>query len=156
MTTQNDNPEFEISLGDGAGKMPATVRKPVARLPYRRPLGDILNDLHKPIPRRLLKQLKQGNQTIDYLAWNDAVKLLDYYAPGWEGQVVDRMVTSTHVVITYRITLHAAEGSASREATGNEMIDLRGGGDPFSNAEAMAFKRAAAKFGLGLHLYDRF
>jgi len=33
------------------------------------------------------------------------------------------------------------------------MEELRGYGDPSSNAEAMALKRAAAKFGLGLYLY---
>jgi hypothetical protein len=33
--------------------------------------------------------------------------------------------------------------------------ELRGYGDPSSNAEAMALKRAAAKFGLGLYLYQK-
>jgi hypothetical protein len=144
-----------LSSGDGFTAEAVPVRRTVQRQPYARPLSDILNDLNRPVPRRLLRQLKQGKTTIDYIAWNDAVKLLDYYAPGWEGQVVDRMVTPGHVVITYRITIHAAEGTVSREATGNEELDQRGSGDPFSNAEAMAFKRAAAKFGLGLHLYDR-
>jgi hypothetical protein len=33
--------------------------------------------------------------------------------------------------------------------------ELRGYGDPSSNAEAMALKRAASKFGLGLYLYQK-
>ncbi len=85
--------------------------------------------------------------------------------------------------ITYRITIHAAEGAFSREATGTELLkedkeiwlgekpnqyplkddlgrvatesrDLAYG-DPSSNAESMAFRRAAAKFGLGLYLYEK-
>jgi hypothetical protein len=34
-------------------------------------------------------------------------------------------------------------------------LELRGYGDPSSNAEAMALKTAAAKFGLGLYLHSR-
>jgi hypothetical protein len=33
--------------------------------------------------------------------------------------------------------------------------ELKGYGDPSSNAEGMALKRAAAKFGLGLYLYHK-
>jgi hypothetical protein len=47
----------------------------------------------------------------------------------------------------------ASRGIISREATEDE--ELRGYGDPPSNAEAMALKRAAAKFGLGLYLYSK-
>jgi hypothetical protein len=45
-----------------------------------------------------------------------------------------------------------------REATGTEEEpdeDEKMYGDPSSNAEAMALKRAAAKFGLGLYLYQK-
>lgn len=48
-----------------------------------------------------------------------------------------------------------ADGSFSREATGCELLDCGSYGDPVSNAEAMAFRRAAAKFGLGRSLYDK-
>jgi hypothetical protein len=42
-----------------------------------------------------------------------------------------------------------------REATRTEDKELRGYGDPSLNAEAMALKPAAAKFGLGLYLYHK-
>lgn len=48
-----------------------------------------------------------------------------------------------------------ADGSISREATGCELLDCDNYGDPVSNAEAMVFRRAAAKFGLGRSLYDK-
>jgi hypothetical protein len=43
----------------------------------------------------------------------------------------------------------------SLEATGTEDEELRGFGDPSSNAEAMALKRAASKFGVGLSFYHK-
>ena len=58
-------------------------------------------------------------------------------------------------MVVVRITVPCLEGSIFREATGTEDEELKGYGDPSSNAEAMALKRAAAKFGLGLYLYSR-
>jgi hypothetical protein len=40
-----------------------------------------------------------------------------------------------------------------RESTGSASVDDTGYGDPVQKAEAMAFRRACARFGLGLHLY---
>jgi len=53
-----------------------------------------------------------------------------------------------------RITVHAREGAFYRDETGLERLDVDSYGDPQSNAESMAFRRAAARFGLGLHLYE--
>jgi hypothetical protein len=50
------------------------------------------------------------------------------------------------------------EGWVYREATGTEEEpddDQQMYGDPSSNAESMALRRAAAKFGLGLYLYNK-
>lgn len=40
-----------------------------------------------------------------------------------------------------------------RESTGTAALDDTSYGDPVQKAEAMAFRRACARFGLGLHLY---
>ncbi|RVW31787.1 DNA repair RAD52-like protein 1, mitochondrial [Vitis vinifera] len=40
-----------------------------------------------------------------------------------------------------------------RESTGTALVEDTGYGDPVQKAEAMAFRRACARFGLGLHLY---
>jgi hypothetical protein len=42
-----------------------------------------------------------------------------------------------------------------REATGIEDEETSSFGDTSSNAESMVLRRAAAKFGLGLYLYDK-
>jgi len=59
------------------------------------------------------------------------------------------------VFLTVRVTITCDDGTVYREATGNESEDLDSYGDPFSNAESMALRRALAKFGLALYLYDR-
>ena len=54
-----------------------------------------------------------------------------------------------------RLTLVTAEGKVYQEATGTEELECNLFGDPSSNAESMALRRAAAKFGLALDLYKR-
>jgi len=60
--------------------------------------------------------------------------------------------------------LQTSEGIVYREATGSEELKTTtrddeikeiAYGDPSSNAESMAFRRSAARFGLGLYLYDK-
>jgi hypothetical protein len=57
--------------------------------------------------------------------------------------------------MTVRLTIQCAEGTVYREATGQEDETLDSYGDSSSNAESMALRRASAKFGLGLALYDQ-
>ena len=129
---------------------------PARALPtYGRPVAEIIADLRKPLHPSLVKTRTQGGNSIAYIEWHTACRLLDSFAPGWEGKVVDVKWTEGAVLVTYAVTIHAAEGSFTREATGNELFDSKGYGDPFSNAEAMAFKRAAAKWGVGVHLYEK-
>jgi hypothetical protein len=69
-----------------------------------------------------------------------------------------RSASATKVVRTViegRLTLRAAEGNFVREATGTEDNEIDSWGDPSSNAEAMALRRCCAKFGLGLHLWEK-
>ena len=73
--------------------------------------------------------------------------------------------SSDRIFLTGRLTIPTAEGNVYREATGTEELkrtDRETGepielayGDPSSNAESMALRRAAAKFGLGLYLYNK-
>jgi len=53
-----------------------------------------------------------------------------------------------------KIHIEAKDTSITRMATGSETLDTDSYGDFQSNAESMAFRRAAARFGLGLHLYN--
>jgi len=120
-----------------------------------RSITAIVADLSKPLPTACMATRIQGDKSIAYLHWQSVARILDTYAPGWHGTVtrIDRLGKTC--AITYRLTLPCAEGDVSREATGQEEEEVKGYGDSTSNAEAMAFKRAAAKFGVGLWLYDK-
>jgi hypothetical protein len=124
----------------------------------RRPLRSIeaiIEDLSRPITERHLKTRKQGGQLLTYLEWHTAIRYLDHFAPGWSFEVRNVITTAERCVVVARISIPCAEGIIHREATGTQDQELCGYGDPSSNAEAMALKRAAAKFGLGLYLYQK-
>jgi len=118
-----------------------------------------MENLQKPIPGRLLENKPatggRNAQQLTYCPWHRVQRILNHYTSGFVSyEVVERDVTTQHMMMTVRITIHAAEGDFTRDGTGLEPIDTSSYGDPQSNAESMAFRRAAARFGLGLHLYD--
>ena len=119
-----------------------------------RSIDEIIKDLSKPIPARLLRTKTVGGQKIKYLPWHTAVKFLDLYAPGWSYEIRHLAGIGGKLVIVSRISIPCLEGVVYREATGQEDEDVSKWGDSSSNAEAQALKRAAAKFGLSLYLYD--
>ncbi len=125
----------------------------------RRPIAEIIKDLSKPLPDRLVCRKFIKGREIKFINWQTAVRLLDYFAPGWRGEVRDVKEIGGRCVVIYRIALPCAEGWVWRDATGQEddwdEEEEQRYGDPSSNAEAMALKRAAAKFGIALHLYDK-
>ncbi len=126
----------------------------VAETVALRSIKDIIEDLAKPIPRRLLKTKTVGGQKIIFLSWHKAIRFLDLYAPGWNYEIRHVTGIGGKLVLVARVTIPCLEGMVYREATGQEDEDISGWGDSSSNAEAQALKRAAAKFGLGLYLYE--
>jgi len=134
-------------------QQPAKVKQ--MRREISRPLSLILDDLQKDVPKRVLAQKRLGGNNITYIPWHKVARLMDFYAPGWEYEVTDRTITQTHIILTVRVFINCAEGRFYREATGLEKLDTKGFGDPSSNAESMAFRRACAKWGLGLSLYEK-
>lgn len=120
-----------------------------------RSIREITKDLSKPIAQKHLRKRRQGGKEITYLAWHDAVKYLDHYAPGWCYEIRHMDSIAGKVILTVRVSIPSIEGITYREATGQESEDLDSYGDSTSNAESMALRRAAAKFGLGLALYDQ-
>ena len=123
--------------------------------PYGRPLAEIIADLSKPLPARFLSHRKQGGKQLTYISWHHANRLMDYFTGGgWEGYVSNTHTTPDEVYITYRVTIHAAEGHISREATGSEKLANNAWGEAIAKSESQAFRRACARFGLALYLYD--
>ena len=121
---------------------------------FRRPIAEILSDLSQSIPSRFISTRRQGGAQIQYISWVNITKLLEYYAPGYDWNI-SITYTGDRIYCIGKLTIKAAEGDFVREATGNEMADTDKFGDPSSNAEAMALRRAAAKFGLGRQLWEK-
>lgn len=120
-----------------------------------RSIREIVKDLSKPIAQKHLRKRKQGGKEIVYLAWHDAVKYLDHFASGWCYEIRSMDSIGGKLIMTVRLSIVCAEGIVYREATGQEDEDLDSYGNSSSNSESMALRRAAAKFGLGLYLYDQ-
>ena len=120
-----------------------------------RSIRDIVADLSKPLAQRHLKTRRQGGAELTYLEWHTAVKYLDLFAPGWSYAVKNVALVGNLVTVVAAMSIPCLEGVVTREATGCEEADSKGYGDAVSNAEAMALKRAASKFGLGLYLYQK-
>ncbi len=120
-----------------------------------RSIRDIIKDLSKPVAKRHLRSRKQGGKDIKFISWHDAIKYLDHYAPGWNYEVRNIQNIAGKLILTVRLSILCAEGMVFREATGQEDEDRENYGDSSSNAESMALRRASAKFGLGLYLYDQ-
>ncbi len=121
---------------------------------FRRPIIDILEDLKRPVAKRFIKYKSIKGNRIEFISWYTLTRLLDYHAPGWDFQV-DTSFDGRKVAVVGKLTIKAAEGDFTRCATGNENSDLDSWGDPYSNAEAQAFRRCCARFGLGLHLWEK-
>ena len=121
-----------------------------------RPIREIITDLSKPVNPQRLKQRQQGGKTLTYLPWYQAVRYLDKYAPGWSYEIRSITQIGNNLVMVARITIPCAEGEVYREASALEVIeDPKRYGDAATNCESAALRRAAAKFGLCLNLYDK-
>jgi hypothetical protein len=120
-----------------------------------RSIREIVKDLSKPIAQKHLRKRRQGGKEITYLAWHDAVKYLDHFAPGWCYEIRSIDSVAGKLILTVRLSIPSLEGIIYREATGQEDEDLESYGNSSSNAESMALRRACSKFGLGLSLYDQ-
>lgn len=120
-----------------------------------RSIREIVKDLSKPVAARHLRKRKQGGKELTYIAWYDAVKYLDHYAPGWCYEIRSIDSIAGKLILTIRLSVPCLEGNVWREATGQEDESHDSYGDSSSNAESMALRRAAAKYGLGLYLYEK-
>ncbi|MED6110863.1 hypothetical protein PIB30_046869 [Stylosanthes scabra] len=121
-----------------------------------RPLSEILKELNKKVPDSLIKTRHEPNGfAIRYIPWHTVNRILNLHAPEWSGEVrsISYSGDGKSVSVVYRVTLYGTDAEIFRESIGTASIDDTSYGDPVQKAEAMAFRRACARFGLGLHLY---
>ncbi|APB34903.1 hypothetical protein GlitD10_2563 [Gloeomargarita lithophora Alchichica-D10] len=138
--------------------MTAMTVKPAMTVPTKPgewPLFLIVEHLSKPLPSSLLETKRLGGKTISYIPWHKACLVLDKYAPGWQWEVRSIHTTAGDLFLVGRLSIPTSDGVVYREATGTNSLTETAYGDASSNAESMAFRRAASKFGLALYLYDK-
>lgn len=117
--------------------------------------------LSRPLPDSMLQNKpKKNNKTgktthLPFIPWYRVNRVLSKYAPGWSGRVVSVQQVGQELVLTYEIEIPTKHGAVVRQATGSESLNCGSFGEVAANAESQAFRRACARFGLGLYLYDR-
>lgn len=148
---------LEKGVGPGSGSNGKKVGVPnsnyvvpldMAAAGLTRPLNEILRDLNKRVPDKIINP---GNNSIP---WYHANRMLSFYAPGWCGEVRNVIFSETGgVTVVYRVTIRGSDGEAHRESTGTASLNGGRYEDAVASAEETAFCRACARFGFGLYLY---
>ncbi|GAB2271102.1 hypothetical protein Dimus_005950 [Dionaea muscipula] len=120
-----------------------------------RPLSQILRQLNKKVPDSVIKVRHEDGFPVKYIPWHIVNRIMNLHVPEWSGEVrsITYSADGKTVSVVYRVTLHGTDAELFRESTGTASVEDKGIGDPVQRAEAMAFRRACARFGLGLHLY---
>ncbi|RAL43016.1 hypothetical protein DM860_009798 [Cuscuta australis] len=121
-----------------------------------RTLSYILKELNKKVPESLIKVRTEADGfPIKYIPWHIVNRIMNLHAPEWSGEVrsITYSADGKSVSVVYRVTIYGTDAEIYRESTGTASIGDPGYGDAVQKAEAMAFRRACARFGLGLHLY---
>ncbi|KAJ0969404.1 hypothetical protein J5N97_022281 [Dioscorea zingiberensis] len=120
-----------------------------------RPLSEILRELNKKVPDSVVKVRTEDNFATRYVPWHIVNRIMNLHAPEWSGEVRNIVYSpdGKSVSVVYRVTLYGTDAEIYRESSGTASVEDTGYGDPVQKAEAMAFRRACARLGLGLHLY---
>ncbi|KAJ4952562.1 hypothetical protein NE237_029394 [Protea cynaroides] len=120
-----------------------------------RPLSEILRELNKRVPDSLIRVRMESGFNAKYVPWHVVNRIMNLHAPEWSGEVrsITYSADGKSVSVVYRVTLYGTDAEIYRESTGTASVEDTSYGDPVQKAEAMAFRRACARLGLGLHLY---
>jgi hypothetical protein len=116
--------------------------------------SDVLSALARPVDRRHVRQLKKGGITLDYVPWYRIAKHLHHRAPGWCWEVRSIQEVGGSVVVHGTLLVPTAEGTLRFDAVASESIKGPSCAPPAEVAESACLRRAAAKSGLAIDLYD--
>ena len=121
---------------------------------YLRPLADIYADLKKEPDPRQLSTKDTGKFKATYMHHAVIRDGLDHYAPGWEW-LTNIQGIEGKIYVTGTLIINGSDGRVSRDGIGNEDDDVAGYGDPSSNADAQALRRAAMAHGFCRSLWKK-
>ena len=120
-------------------------------------IAEIQKGFSKPYLERQ-KTKKLGGNRITFLPWYEVVSIANAITDGhWEYKIVSsgHSEVSKKFEMTVEVTIHASDGTYSRQGTGSEDSSTDNYGDYQSIAESMAFRRAFTKFQLGISMYRK-
>lgn len=127
--------------------------------PRSRPLADIYADLRKEPAAKHLSEKSTGKFKATYMHHAVVRDYLDLYAPGWEWTVrlesVNGLLYCVGTLTIWGTDDGGRSAAVSRDGTGNEKDEVTGYGDPSSNAEAQALRRAAMAHGFCRSLWRK-
>jgi hypothetical protein len=115
--------------------------------------AELIDTLNQPTDPSHIRTRRQGGAELSYLEWHTVNRILDAECPEWSGKVESVVISGDTVIVSYAISIPTSDGIITRAAVGSDK--LGSGFDPVASAEQQAFKRAAARFGIGLDLYDK-
>jgi hypothetical protein len=120
-------------------------------------LTQILERLQQPVPPKLISyKMIKGNR-IDYISWVNLADLLDERAgiDGWSWRLVDQQQIGNRLTQVWELRIIGEDRSISRQASGDEDVDLDAYGTPATNVEAQCLRRCCSKYGLGRILWKK-
>ena len=118
-------------------------------------LTEILERLRQPVPPELISYKVIKGKRIDFISWVILADLLDERAgiDGWSWKLVDQQQVGNRLTQVWELTILGEDRSISRQASGDEDVDLEAYGTPATNCEAQCLRRCASKYGLGRNLW---
>lgn len=120
-------------------------------------LTEILERLRQPVPQELISYKTIKGNRIDYISWVNLADLLDDRAgiDGWSWKLIDQQQIGNRLTQIWELTIIGEDRSISRQASGDEDVDLDAYGTPSTNVEAQCLRRCCAKYNLGRILWKK-
>ncbi len=120
-------------------------------------LTEILERLRQPVPPELISYKTIKGNRIDYISWVILADLLDERAglDGWSWRLVDQQQIGNRLTQVWELRIIGSDRSISRQASGDEELELDAYGTPATNCEAQCLRRCASKYGLGRNLWKK-
>ncbi len=120
-------------------------------------LTEILERLRQPVPPELISYKTLKGNRIDYISWTTLADLLDERTgiDGWSWKLIDQQQIGNRLTQVWELTIIGEDRSISRQASGDEDVDLDAYGTPATNVEAQCLRRCCAKYNLGRILWKK-
>ena len=120
-------------------------------------LIEILERLRQPVPPELISHKTIKGNRISYVAWYDLCDLLDERTgiDGWTWKLIDQQQIGNRLTQVWELTIIGEDRSLSRQASGDEDVDLDAYGTPATNVEAQCLRRCCSKFGIARNLWRK-